>query len=58
MAHYYRTCPYCGSHLDPGEPCDCQDKPARSKWVLTFKELNQLLDQRYLETKCRRKKGA
>ncbi len=23
---YYRTCPYCGAHLDPGERCDCQDK--------------------------------
>lgn len=21
---YYRTCPQCGSHLDPGESCDCQ----------------------------------
>lgn len=22
----YRECPYCGSHLDPGERCDCRDK--------------------------------
>jgi hypothetical protein len=21
---YYRTCPDCGSNLDPGEICDCQ----------------------------------
>lgn len=21
---YYRTCPHCGAHLDPGERCDCQ----------------------------------
>ena len=21
---YYRTCPDCGCHLDPGERCDCQ----------------------------------
>lgn len=21
---YYRTCPYCGAHLDPGERCDCK----------------------------------
>lgn len=20
---YYRTCPHCGAHLDPGETCDC-----------------------------------
>lgn len=22
----YRTCPYCGANLDPGERCDCQDQ--------------------------------
>ena len=22
----YRTCPYCGASLDPGEKCDCQEK--------------------------------
>lgn len=21
--NYYRTCPHCGAHLDPGEKCDC-----------------------------------
>jgi len=21
---YYRRCPYCGAHNDPGEICDCQ----------------------------------
>ena len=20
---YYKTCPSCGAHLDPGEICDC-----------------------------------
>lgn len=20
---YYKICPYCGAHLDPGELCDC-----------------------------------
>ena len=20
---YYKTCPYCGAHLDSGESCDC-----------------------------------
>ena len=20
---YYKTCPLCGAHLDPGEACDC-----------------------------------
>ncbi len=22
---FYRTCPNCGAHLDPGERCDCED---------------------------------
>ena len=22
---YFRECPYCGCHLDPGESCDCRD---------------------------------
>lgn len=21
---YFKTCPQCGAHLDPGETCDCQ----------------------------------
>ena len=23
---YYRVCPNCGAHLDPGEICDCKIK--------------------------------
>jgi len=23
---YFRECPECGAHLDPGETCDCQQK--------------------------------
>lgn len=23
----YKTCPHCGSHLDPGETCDCRKEP-------------------------------
>lgn len=23
---YYRTCPICKAHLDPGERCDCELK--------------------------------
>lgn len=23
---YYRECPTCGAHLDPGERCDCAEK--------------------------------
>nr|DAJ23028.1 MAG TPA: alpha-aminoadipate carrier protein [Caudoviricetes sp.] len=25
-SRYYRVCPYCGAHLDPGETCDCKQK--------------------------------
>lgn len=25
-SRYYRTCPCCGAHLDPGERCDCEEK--------------------------------
>ena len=28
---YYRTCPYCGAALDPGEQCDCKDVAARER---------------------------
>ena len=21
---YFKTCPYCGARLDPGEHCDCR----------------------------------
>lgn len=24
---YYRVCPWCGAHLDPGELCDCKKAP-------------------------------
>ncbi len=24
MSKQYRTCPYCGAHLDCGEICDCR----------------------------------
>ncbi len=24
---YWKECPRCGSHLDPGERCDCEDGP-------------------------------
>lgn len=23
---YFKVCPDCGAHLDPGERCDCQGK--------------------------------
>lgn len=23
----FKTCSYCGAHLDPDEKCDCRDEP-------------------------------
>ena len=23
---YYKVCPNCGAHLDPGESCDCESE--------------------------------
>ena len=28
---YYRTCPYCGATLDPGETCDCRETAERER---------------------------
>ncbi len=28
---FYRTCPYCGCNLDPGEVCDCKQSEAENK---------------------------
>lgn len=30
---YYRTCPHCGSNLDPGEKCDCQEREGSQKVI-------------------------
>lgn len=36
----YRTCPYCGSNLDPAELCDCMNKQE----PMTFKDWEQMGD--------------
>ncbi len=28
---YYRVCPLCGAHLDPGERCDCREEEERRR---------------------------
>lgn len=32
---YYRTCPDCGAHLDPQEPCDCTGALIGAAMLLT-----------------------
>lgn len=34
---YYKTCPDCGAHLDPGERCDCKMIPRRIVPMLEMK---------------------
>ena len=28
---YYNTCPNCGSNLDPGERCECENEKAKEQ---------------------------
>lgn len=41
---YYRICPKCGAHLDPGEVCDCMKKPLQ---VLPTPETATKIDYTY-----------
>lgn len=34
----FRTCEYCGAHLDPGEPCDCRKEEAAERRCYNTKE--------------------
>lgn len=41
---YYKTCPRCGAHLDPGETCDCMEVEWRNVLsTLTIEEKRTLL---------------
>lgn len=35
---FYRTCPHCGAHLDPGEVCDCTLTQVCAEARATFPE--------------------
>lgn len=48
---YFNICPDCGSHLDPGEKCDCKNEKAReqevrmnffNKYLMAEKQTGQL----------------
>ena len=34
----YRTCEYCGAHLDPGEHCDCREEGAATDDIYRTKK--------------------
>jgi len=36
----YKTCPECGSNLDPGERCDCRKEP---EYILEDRDVATLL---------------
>ena len=39
---YYRSCPHCGSNLDPSERCSCQEKEeAASGWIRTERRMQE-----------------
>ena len=37
---YFKICPHCGAHLDPGEKCDC----IRSKYARLTPENKRRID--------------
>lgn len=43
---YYRTCPLCGSNLDPGEKCDCEsEKSKREQFYMESTRMNPITGQ-------------
>ena len=43
----YRTCEYCGAHLDPGEPCDCRNGGAATDIQYKTKKEEEEADEFY-----------
>lgn len=39
---YFRNCEYCGSYLDPGEKCDCQEKKKAASQTRTLEDGKQI----------------
>ena len=53
---YYKTCMYCGAHLDPGETCECEkertaDKPTVQTKINHYTSTNhkEIQDAEYLK---------
>lgn len=49
----YRTCPYCGAALDPGERCDCVNARYDRLSPENKGEVNRLVERLLAEQKSR-----
>lgn len=47
---YYRTCPECGAHLDPGEKCDCLKEAKKKVEYLSNK--TQIINNQQITNKA------
>lgn len=45
---YYRTCPYCGDLLDPGEHCEClvQARERETKRAVIDMQINKMCESK------------
>jgi len=42
---FFRTCPDCGSNLDPNEKCDCQNKNEKEATCYDEAEKNRVAEK-------------
>lgn len=43
--NYFKTCIYCGAHLDPGETCDCKEGLLGRAYGLLLRLSDEQLDR-------------
>lgn len=48
---YYKTCPHCGAHLDPGEVCECVKTMYQRLTPENKKRVNETIDTLLAEQK-------
>lgn len=42
---YYKVCPHCGAHLDPGEVCDCRETLLSEAYNILVRLNDEQLDR-------------
>lgn len=55
----FRSCPYCGAHLDPGEACNCLERMSKEELKQEAKRLFGLLPEEsrvYILKECAAKR--